>query len=112
MNVGRKIVGSALAAVAAAGLVFGTSAPAAADVAPHKHCLLTPSGWVLLAEGVSEHAPNDPALENFHLRVHTGVPGGGGEPLTIVRISIDQDCSQLPLPLRGEDAPAVDVPPF
>jgi hypothetical protein len=73
-----------------------TSAPAAADVPPHKHCLLTPAGWVLIAEGVSDHAPNDPALENFHTRVHLGVPGG--EPLTIVRINIDQDCSQLLLP--------------
>jgi len=97
MNVGRKIVGSALAAVAAAGLVFGTSAPAVADVvAPHKHCLLTPEGWVLIAEGVSDEAPNDPALVNFHDQVHR--PLGGGEPLTIVRINVDQDCSHLPLP--------------
>jgi hypothetical protein len=92
-----KIVGSALAAVAAASLVFGASTPAAA-VLPHKHCLLTPEGWVLIAEGVSEEAPNDPALEAFHDRVHTGVPGSGGEPLTIARIDVDQDCSQLPLP--------------
>ena len=95
MIVGRKIVVSALAAVAAAGLVFGTTAPAAA-VPPHKHCLLTPEGWVLIAEGVSEEAPHDPALESFHVRVHAGVPGG--EPLTIERINVDQDCSQLPLP--------------
>ena len=98
MIVGRKIVGSALAAVAAAGLIFGTSAPAAADVPPHKHCLLTPEGWVLIAQGVSEEAPNDPALEQFHNEVHLGVPGSGGEPLTIRRINIDQDCSDLPLP--------------
>ena len=52
---------------------------------PHKHCLLTPAGWVLIAEGVSDNAPNDPALENFHTWVHLGVPGG--EPLTIVRIN-------------------------
>ena len=91
----RKLV-TGLAAVAAAGLVVGSSAVAAADVAPHKHCLLTPDGWVLLAEGVSEKAPNDPALEKFHSRVHLGVPGG--EPLTIVRINIDQSCSVLPVP--------------
>lgn len=96
MKVGRKIVTSALAAVAAAGLVFVTSAPAAADVAPHKHCLLTPQGWVLIAEGVSDKAPNDPALENFHTRVHFGVPGG--EPLTIIRISVDGECPQPSLP--------------
>jgi hypothetical protein len=66
---GRKIVGRfALAALAASGLMFATSVPAAGDVAPHKHCLLTPDGWVLIAKGVSEEAPNDPALENFPLR--------------------------------------------
>jgi hypothetical protein len=95
MIVSRKIVVSALAA---AGLVFGTTAPAAADVPPHKHCLLTPDGWVLIAEGVSEKAPNDPALENFHTRVHLPLGVPGGEPLTIKRIDVDQDCSQLPLP--------------
>jgi hypothetical protein len=46
--------------------VLATSAPAAAEVAPHKHCLLTPDGWVPIAGGVSEEAPNDPTLENFH----------------------------------------------
>ena len=96
MNVGRKIVGGALAAVAAAGLVFATTAPAAAHVSPHKHCLVTPDGWVIIAEGVSEEAPNDPALENLHYKVHLGVPGG--EPLTIVRVNVNQDCSHLPLP--------------
>jgi hypothetical protein len=87
-----------VSALAAAGLVFGTTAPAAADVPPHKHCLLTPDGWVLIAEGVSEEAPNDPALENFHTRVHLPLGVPGGEPLTIVRINVDQDCSHLPLP--------------
>jgi hypothetical protein len=49
-----KIIGRLLFAfVAAAGLVFATSASAGADVPPHKHCLYTPSGWVLIAEGVS-----------------------------------------------------------
>ncbi len=98
MIVGRKIVVSALAAVAAAGLVFGTTAPAAADVTPHKHCLLTPEGWVLIAEGVTDEAPNDPALESFHYKVHIGVPGSDSEPLRIVKINVDQDCSQAPLP--------------
>ena len=62
---------------------------------PHKHCLLTPSGWVLIAEGVSEEAPNDPALENFHYKVHTGEPGA---QVVIRRIDVDQDCSELPVP--------------
>ena len=66
-----------LAAAAAASLMFATSAPAAADVPPHKHCVYTPSpeGYVLIAEGVSLEAPNNPALENFHNGVHRGVPG-------------------------------------
>ena len=74
-----KIIGSfALAAAATVGLVFGASAPAAADVIPHKHCLYieTVKGYVLIAEGVSLQAPNDPALENFHERVHRGEPIG------------------------------------
>jgi hypothetical protein len=85
----------ALATVAAAGLVFATSAPVGADVVPHKHCLYTSSGWVLIAEGVSEKAPNDPALENFHYKVHTGEPG---DHLVIRRINVDDDCSELPVP--------------
>ena len=93
---GRKIVGRfALAALAASGLMFATSVPAAADVAPHKHCLLTPDGWVLIAKGVSEEAPNDPALKNFHYEVHLGEPG---QHVTIRRIDPDQDCSILPVP--------------
>ena len=105
MLIRRKLVGGVLAAVAASGLVFATGAPAAADVLPHKHCLLTPDGWVLIAEGVSDEAPNL-ALEEFHVKVHTGVPGWGldaapntgDEILTIVRIGVNQDCSSLPVP--------------
>ena len=91
--VGRKIVGSAVATVAAMGLVFATSAPAAADVTPHMHCLETPSGWVLIAEGVSEYAPNDPALVNFHEEVHFGEPQ---DQLSIERIFMnEEDCSRF-----------------
>jgi len=93
---GRKIVGSfALVALAASGLMSATSVSAAADVPPHKHCLLTPDGWVPIARGVSEEAPNDPALENFHYKVHLGEPG---QHVTIRRIDSDQDCSILPVP--------------
>ena len=105
MTVRRKIVGGVLAAVAASGLMFAGTAPAAATVTPHKHCLLTPDGWVLLAEGVTDEAPNL-ALEEFHVDVHTGVPGfgldaapkTGDEPLTIMRIDADKDCSSLLMP--------------
>ena len=96
-----KIVGRfALGAVAAAGLVFGMSGPAvAAEVAPHKHCLLTPTGWVPLAQGVSLNAPLDPALEEFHQEVHWGEPTDeGGAFLTIKPIRLDQSCADLQFP--------------
>ena len=42
---GRKsLAGFALAVLVAWGLMFATSVPAAADVAPHKHGLVTPDG--------------------------------------------------------------------
>lgn len=74
MTVRRKIVGGVLAAVAASGLMFAAS-PLAAAVTEHKHCVLTPTGWVLVAEGLTMYAPNDPALEQFHSDVHRGEPG-------------------------------------
>ena len=86
--VGRKIVGSAVAAVAAAGLMFATSAPAAA-VTDHEHCLLTPDGWVKIAAGISE-VTTAPALEEFHEYVHTGEPA---EQLTFYRIPVGGECT-------------------
>jgi hypothetical protein len=71
-----KIIGRfALAAVAAAGLVFATSAQAGA-VDSHKHCLYIESldGNVLIAEGLSEQAPNPPALETSTRRSTEGSP--------------------------------------
>ena len=97
-----KIIGRfALAAVAAAGLVFATSAPAGA-VDSHKHCLYIESldRYVLIAEGLSEHAPNPPALDNFHEKVHRGEPG---DHLVITRIEMDADC---PARLPGSVVPA------
>jgi hypothetical protein len=83
----RKIVGGVLAGVAAAGLMLAGSAPAGAHVVgQHWHCLWTGKDWVPIASGLSEHAPNDPALHEFHSKVHTGVPGSGGEPLIIKAI--------------------------
>ena len=88
----------ALAVVAAAAMVFATSGPAVADVAvtAHKHCLYIQSldGYVLIAEGVSEKAPIDPALENFHGKVHIGEPG---DHVRIRRIGMAEDCpAQIP----------------
>lgn len=97
-----KIIGRfALAAVAAAGLVFATSAQAGA-VDSHKHCLYIESldGNVLIAEGLSEQAPNPPALDNFHKKVHRGEPG---DHLVITRIEMDADC---PDRLPGSVVPA------
>jgi hypothetical protein len=97
-----KVIGRiAVAALAAAGLVFGMSGQAGADVivAQHKHCLLTPNGWVLIAEGVSEEAylQQAPALDKFHADVHRGEPTITGG-LTIERIDADEDCSALEVP--------------
>jgi hypothetical protein len=86
-TVGRKIVGSAVSAVAAAGLMFATSAPAAA-VPDHEHCLLTPDGWVVIAAGISE-VTTAPALEMFHEYVHTGEPD---KRLTFYRIPVGGEC--------------------
>jgi hypothetical protein len=95
----RRIVGGVLAAVAASGLMFATSAPAAAhdEVRQHWHCLWTPEGWVPIAWGLSDHAPNHPALVNFHEHVHRGP---GMEQLTI-RAIFDKDdtCDDLDPPV-------------
>jgi hypothetical protein len=102
----RKIVGGVLAGVAAAGLMLAGSAPAAAhegSVGKHWHCLWTGKDWVPIASGVSEHAPNEPALHKFHDEVHTGVPGSGGEPLIIRPVLTEgaTSCENLPSPAVG-----------
>jgi hypothetical protein len=72
--------------------MFATSAPASA-VTDHQHCLLTPDGWVRIATGVSEVAPEEPALERFHDYVHRGEPG---EQFTIVAIPVGGECPPVP----------------
>jgi hypothetical protein len=96
----------AMTTLAAAGLFVSMTGPAAADViedvpevAPHKHCLLTPNGWVPIAEGVSEEADEQdtPALDQLHDKVHFGTPTDDGGPLRIVRVSVaDENCSSAP----------------
>ena len=90
--------------LAAAGLFVSMTGPAAADViedvAPHKHCLLTPNGWVPIAGGVSVEADEQdaPALDQFHGEVHRGEPTSTGG-LIIVRVNVaDEDCSSARLP--------------
>jgi hypothetical protein len=66
-------------AVTAASLVFGSTAGSAGGVDPHRHCLLTPQGFVEVAPGVVEHAPHETAFHKFHSHVHLGAP-----PTTII----------------------------
>jgi hypothetical protein len=98
MKVMRKI---AVTTLAAAGLFISMSGPATGDVivGQHKHCLLTPNGWVLIAGGVSEEAylKQAPALDRFHDKVHRGKPTDDGG-LTIVRIGANEDCRSARLP--------------
>jgi hypothetical protein len=89
----KIITKAALAAAATAGLMFATSAPASA-VTDHQHCTLTPDGWVRIATGVSEVAPEEPALETVHEYVHRGEPG---QQLTIVAIPVGGECPPDPL---------------
>jgi hypothetical protein len=91
----------AAAAVVAAGLLVSMSGPASADVivGQHKHCLLTPNGWVPIAGGVSVEAygREAPALDQFHDNVHTGKPTDDGGPLRIVRVdAADEGCASAP----------------
>lgn len=66
---------------AAFGLATALAAPALA-FPQHLHCLTLPNGNVVaVAGGVTSNDAHDTAFHNFHLNVHTGVPGTG--PLTI-----------------------------
>src|SRR5215203_4658010 len=72
-----KIIGRvALAAVAVAGLVFGASAPAAADVIPHKHCLYieTVDGYVLIAKGTERPSAGERPLPRTPWGADSGRP--------------------------------------
>jgi hypothetical protein len=71
-------------------------------VGDHKHCLYTPSpqGYVLIAQGVSEEAPHEPALHNFHDRVHLGEPG---QHIRIIRIDVDAECPEAPEGVASEE---------
>lgn len=80
------IVGLMGAIALALGSVGGT----AVAVPPHRHCMLTPQGYVELASGVVEKAPHSPAFHEFHSHVHVGNP-----PTTIIPIfDLNQQCPQ------------------
>jgi hypothetical protein len=94
----------AVAAAVAAGLFVSMSGPAAADVIggveQHRHCLLTPNGWVPIAGGVSVEADEQdaPALDQFHGKVHRGEPTSTGG-LIIVKVDVaDENCANARLP--------------
>ncbi len=73
-----------LVTIAAASVAFGISAGAAPAHPPeeHRHCLLTPQGYVEIARGTVDPAPHHPAFHNVHGHVHVGAGILG--PLTII----------------------------
>ena len=65
----------ALALAVSAGLAAGVVAAPATAAPTHLHCVTTPNGNVhSIAQGVTLHAPHEPAFESFHSNVHLG-PG-------------------------------------
>lgn len=87
-----------LVTVAAASVAVGiTAASAPGHPPPHRHCLLTPQGYVEIAPGVVEHAPHAPAFHNVHGHVHVGAGILG--PLEIQPIfDLSKGCDTLPIP--------------
>jgi hypothetical protein len=78
----RKLLVTFTAAAVAVGITAG-AAPGHPP-APHRHCLLTPQGYVEIAPGVVEHASHDPAFHNVHGHVHVGAGVLG--PLEIIPV--------------------------
>jgi hypothetical protein len=69
-------------------LVLGIIGGPAVAVPPHRHCMLTPQGFVEVARGVVEHAPHETAFHQFHNHVHIGRP-----PTTIIPIfDLNEEC--------------------
>jgi hypothetical protein len=88
-----------LVTVAAATVAVGIAAATAPGHPPaeHRHCLLTPQGWVEIAPGVVQDAPHDPAFHNVHGHVHVGVGVLG--PLEIQPIfDLTKGCETLQFP--------------
>lgn len=68
-------------------LLLGSIAGPAVAVPAHRHCMLTPQGYVEVAPGVVEHAPHDTAFHQFHSNVHVGSP-----PTTIIPKLLTEEC--------------------
>ena len=64
-------------------------------VDPHRHCMLTPQGWVEVGPRVFNHPHlHDTAFHQFHSNVHVS-----GVPTTIAAIfNPAQQCSSLAIP--------------
>lgn len=75
-------------------LVLGSMGGTAVAVPPHRHCMLTPQGYVELAQGALEQGPHDTAFHMFHSHVHVGRP-----PTTILPLfDLNASCSDIPFP--------------
>lgn len=86
----RKLVLALCAGVLALGTMGGT----AMSVTEHRHCMLTPNGYVELAEGALRNK-HDPAFHNFHNHVHFGE----NVPTHIVGLlDLNLECSSLDTP--------------
>jgi hypothetical protein len=62
-------------------LAVGSTATTAVAVPDHRHCMLTPRGYVEVGPRVFKTAPHEPAFHNFHNHVHVSAV-----PTTIVAI--------------------------
>ena len=72
--------------------VVGATGGSAIAVPPHRHCMLTSSGYVEVAKGALEQGPHDTAFHNFHAHVHFGE----SVPTTIVGLlDLNMECSSL-----------------
>ena len=87
----RKIlVILALGALFAVALV-GATGGSAIGAPPHRHCMLTPNGYVELAEGALRNN-HDQGFHNFHAHVHFGE----SVPTTIVGLlDLNLTCDSL-----------------
>jgi len=87
----RKIM-LTLALGALLALTFvGATGGTAIGVPDHRHCMLTPTGYVELAEGALRNN-HDPAFHNFHAHVHFGE----SVPTTIVGLlDLNATCDSL-----------------
>jgi hypothetical protein len=74
-------------------LALGAGTVGTASAVPsHRHCMLTPQGWVEVGPRVFKKPHlHDPAFHNFHFNVHVS-----GVPTTIEPTT--GECSALPIP--------------